>query len=91
MEALFYKDPDAVLDYAMDWSTWLSSGEAISTWLVAADSSLITVSTHSHAAGVVTAWLSGGVVGSAYTISVKVVTSSSRTEERSFKVKIKQR
>lgn len=91
MIKLFYKDPDAVLDYAMDWSTWLASGENISTYVVTADSSLITISTHSISSAVVTAWLSGGHVGQTYTVAVKVVTSGSRTDERSFKVKIKQR
>ena len=91
MEKLFYKDPDAVLDYAMDWSTWLATGENLSTYLVTVDSSLITISTHSISSPIVTAWLSGGNVGQTYTVSIKVVTSGSRTDERSFKVKIKQR
>jgi len=91
MEKLFYKDPDAELDYAVDWSTWLATGENISTYVVTADSSLITISTHSISSAVVTAWLSGGNVGQTYNVSVKVVTSGSRTDERSFKVKIKER
>ena len=91
MEKLFYKDPNAVLDYAVDWSTWLATGESISTYSVSVDSSLITIATYSVSSAVVTAWLSGGYVGQSYTVSVKVVTSGSRTDERSFKVKIKER
>lgn len=93
MEAIFTKDPTAVLDYAMDWSTWLSTTgpETISTYAVTVDSSLITVSTHSASSGLVTAWLSGGYAGSDYTVSIKVVTSASRTDERSFMVKVKER
>lgn len=91
MEKLFYKDPNAVLDYAVDWSTWLATGETISTYTVAVDSSLITISTYSMSSGVVKAWLSGGNVGQTYAVTVKVVTSGSRTDERSFKVKVKER
>lgn len=91
MERLFYKDPDAALDYAVDWSTWLSSGETISTYAIASDSSLITIMSCAVSSAVVTAWLSGGTIGQTYTIGVKIVTSSGRTDERSFKVKVKQR
>lgn len=91
MEVVFTKDPEAVLDYAMDWSSWLSSAEVISTYLVTADSSLITISTHAKSSGVVTAWLSGGVAGCNYKVSIKIDTNMSRTDERSFMVKIKER
>lgn len=91
MEALFYKDPTAVLDYAVDWSTYLGTAEAISTYAVAVDSSLVTITTHSLTSDTITAWVSGGIVGSVYTVSVKIETDASRTDERSFKIKIKQR
>jgi hypothetical protein len=91
MEALYYKDPDAYLDYAMDWSTWVSTGESLSTYVVAVNSSLLTISTHSLSGNTVTAWLSGGVVGQVYTVSVKITTNGARVDERSFRVKIKQR
>jgi hypothetical protein len=91
MEKLFYKDPDAELDYSVDWSTWLASGESVSTYAVAVNSSLITISTYSITSAVVTAWLTGGNVGQTYTVSVKITTSLSRVDERSFKIKIKQR
>lgn len=91
MEAVFQKDPDAVLDYAVDWSTWLASAETISTYAVSANSTLITIATAAQSSGVVTTWLSGGYAGSDYTVSIKVVTSSCRTDERSFLVKVKNR
>jgi hypothetical protein len=91
MEALFFKDPDAYLDYAVDWSTWVSSAENITTYSITVNSSLITVATYSQSGNVVTAWLSGGVVGQTYTVSVKITTDGARVDERSFKLKIKQR
>lgn len=91
MEKLFYKDPDAELDYSVDWSTWLASGETIATYAISADSSLITISSCEVTGAVVIAWLAGGNVGQSYDISVKIETSLSRVDERSFRVKIKQR
>jgi hypothetical protein len=94
MAAAFLKDPSAVLDYKFDWAAltngsgtedWLASGETISTKTVTAttgitiDSSTITDTNTS-----VTVWLSGGTAGNEYTVTCRIVTSSSRTDERSI-------
>ena len=86
----FWKDPDAVLNYAVDWSDWLEIGETISSYVVIVDSGL-TLVTDSEAEGVVTAWLSGGTVGKAYTVTVHIITSVGREDDRSFRVVIAQR
>lgn len=91
MEALFYKDPDAYLDYAMDWSTWLATGENISTYVISVNNTALTIATWSMSSNIVTSWLQGGVSGQTYTVSVKITTNAARIDERSFKVKIKQR
>lgn len=91
MEAVFFKDPTAVLDYAMDWATWLGTAENISTYAITPDSSLITVSTHAQSSGVVTAWLTGGSAGSNHTIAIRIETDASRVDERSFMLKIRNR
>jgi hypothetical protein len=86
----FWKDPDAVLDYAVDWSGWVEVGETINSYTVTVTSGLTLVS-DSEAGGVVTAWLSGGTVGSAYTVTVHIITSAGREDDRSFRVVIVQR
>ena len=92
MEEVYLKDPDAVLDFAIDWATsWLATSEAVSTYSVTVDSTLLTISTHGESSGVVTAWLSGGTVNQDYTVSIKIVTDASRTDERSFRVLIRER
>ena len=88
---IFTKDPTAVLDFAMDWSTWLASGESISSYSVFVDNTAMGISTHNHNSGVVTAWLTGGNVGSNYTVSIRVGTNASRIDKRSFLIKVKNR
>ena len=98
------KDPDAVLDYKWDWAAdtngstdpdatdWLASGETISSAVITVptgitkDSDSLTDTSTS-----VTAWLSGGTAGTHYEVACKIVTSESRTDERTIKVHVKER
>jgi hypothetical protein len=89
---IFFKDPDAVLDYAFDWSDWLDSGagEAISSHTIDADTG-ITVDSDSESSGVVTVWLSGGTAGTTYAVRCEIVTDDSRTDERTMIIKVMER
>jgi len=91
-EAIFIKDPDAVLDYAFDWTEWLadSPAETISSHTVTVSTGL-TKDSDSEADGVVTIWLSGGTAGNKYNVACKIVTDQSRTEERSITIVMQQR
>lgn len=102
-----YKDPDAVLDYAFLLQEWLQSDETIVSKTVTAtagitvDSSQINgspvtatidgVSVEQKTGSVVTVWLSGGTVETAYTVSCRFTTSASRVDERSFSLIVRQR
>lgn len=86
----FVKDPDAVLDYTVDWSSWLASGETISTSVFTVGSG-ITKDSESNTTTAGTVWLSGGTAGVAYTVTHQITTSESRTDERSFVVEVKER
>jgi len=86
----FLKDPNAVLDYAIDWSSWLATEEAISSHTVTVETGL-TKDSDSESDGVVTVWLSGGIAGTTYTVAVKIVTDAGRTDERSFLVYLVER
>ena len=90
-EAHFIKDPDAQLDYVIDWSNWLATGETItnSVWTVPAG---LTGSSQSINGGVRTiTWLSGGTVGTSYLVANIITTSQSRVDERSFVVVVEER
>lgn len=95
------KDPDAVLDYKFDWrastngsgsSDWLSAGEAINTHTIDADTGItVDSSAQTDANTSVTVWLSGGTAGIEYLVRCEIVTSASRTDERTMKIKCEER
>ena len=58
------KDPDAKLDYSVDWTLWLRDGETIQSaeWFVPAG--LVHVASEDEKTDTrATAWLAGGEVG----------------------------
>ena len=101
MPSIFLKDPDAVLDYKFDWaaltngngnSDWLASGETISTKTVTVDSGITRDSdalTDTNTS--VTIWLSSGTDDVDYEVACKIVTSASRTDERTITIKVRER
>jgi hypothetical protein len=101
MPSIFLKDPNAVLDYKFDWkaetngsgdSDWLDSDETISSKTVTVDSG---ITKDSDAPGdtntSVVVWLSGGTAGVDYEVACKIVTSASRTDERTIKIQVRER
>lgn len=85
------KDPDATLDYQLDWSDWLATGESISSAAVTVtDATLVsTVTTNTT----VTAWISGGTVGNRVTIKYHITTNNSpaRIDERTLTIRVANR
>lgn len=90
--SIFTKDPDAVLDYKFDWSNWLESDETISSAVVTVSSGITKNSDSITDSGSsVTVWLSGGTQEESFYVSCKIVTSKSRTDERTMEVRVKNR
>jgi hypothetical protein len=85
------KAPAAVLDYQVDWSAWLATGETIQgTPVVSADAGIVVNppgKATSAANGVVTFWLGGGTSGITYNVTV-TVTTNSRTDSRTIQVPV---
>lgn len=85
----FQKDPVATLDYSVDWSQWLGADTlATSTWTVPTG---LTQVTASNTTTKTTVWLSGGTLGTVYTIKNLITTTGGRTDERSFDVEAVQK
>ena len=94
IEAIFQKDPNAVLDYCFDWTTgtdtedpWLATGETITTHTITVPDA-ITKDSDSESAGIVTVWLSGGTAGETYDILCRIVTSLGRTDDRTITIEV---
>ncbi len=83
------KDPQEVLSYTIDWSTWLAGGETISTsnW-VAGD---LTVDSDTNDNTTATVVVSGGTAAEVNMVTNTITTSASRTGERSIIVRTEQR
>lgn len=81
----FTKDPDAVLDYRVDWSEWLAEGDTIvaSEFLVPAG---LTLDADLNDATSATCWLSGGVRGRTYQVVNRITTAGGRTDDRTLNI-----
>jgi hypothetical protein len=94
MATKYEQDPDAVLDYTVDWSLWLPEGDTIanSSW-VSANPTLLIVDSSSFTDTGTTVWLSlgaGAVAGTRYEVTNHIVTAGGREEDRTLSIKVKQ-
>jgi hypothetical protein len=84
------KDPDAILDYVVDWTSWLTpitDTIASVVWVVPTGVTETAVLFSNTSA---TIWLSGGTLSKVYTIVCRVTTANGRTEDHSFNILIEQ-
>lgn len=86
----YIKDPDAILDYTINWSSWLPAGDAIaeSTWTAGNG---ITIDSDSNTSTSATVWLSGGTVGATYTVTNHIVTDDGREEDQTISIIIREK
>jgi len=83
------KDPQATLDYPCSWAPWLGTDTISSvTWTVPAG---ITQTAATNTTTSATIWLSGGTVGTRYTIVCRITTAAGRIDERSLIVRVPQK
>ena len=90
----FIKDPDAILDFTVDWSDKLATGEEISSssWVVPTgitEGSGAFASTNTTTTA--TIWLSGGTLGETYNVVNRIVTDSApaRTLDQTLEIKVR--
>jgi hypothetical protein len=83
----FVKDPDATLDYKVDWTLWLD-GDYIttSTWDVPAG---LTEEAKVNDTTSATVWLSGGTFGQRYEVINRIITNAGRTDDRTIIIRIR--
>lgn len=91
------KDPDAVLNYSIDWTDWLD-GLSLggSSWTRATGSTGITVDASTYTTTKATLYVSGGTAGETYRIINHITTSTSTgarklTQQRSIQVDVLER
>lgn len=92
---LLLKDPDAVIDYAIDWGAeYLGTDDVLtdSSWSVTPnETGGVEVVGSSFADRLATVQAGGGIAGRLYRLANRVVTQSGRIDERSITVRVEQR
>jgi hypothetical protein len=87
--ARFMKDPDAVLDYKIDWSHWLPEGDTIAASSWDAESGLV-VDSNTFDDTSTTVWLSGGTTGADYAVTNHITTTDGREDDRTITIVMKE-
>ena len=88
----FPKDPDAILDYRINWSLWLanSGGDTIVSAVSLPDPGITVVSTtRTTTSG--TMRVSGGTDGTDYLITMRVTFASGQQDDRSLLFAVRSR
>lgn len=90
------KDPYAVLDYSLDWTNWMPSGDTISALTVTAetisgDAAPLTIDSSTNTDYIATANISGGTVGNTYNVEYKIDTTNGLKDSRNFRIKVVER
>lgn len=92
---LLLKDPDAVLDYSIDWGAdYLAPGDLLtqSDWsVVPEEPDGVTIVGSDFDAATATVKAAGGVAGKIYRLVNQVVTDSGRTDDRSLVLRVEKR
>jgi hypothetical protein len=87
----FTKDPDAVLDYSVDWALWLAGDEISTSEWILEEGALLEQVIASNTATKATVWLRGGQSGITYSVTNRIVTVGGRTDDRTISVKVEDR
>jgi len=82
----FTKQPNDVLDYTVDLTKWMASGDTVSSATAAVSPSGLTISVTNGTTSEPKVWASGGANGTEYQITLTVVTTGGRTKEFEFKI-----
>lgn len=86
----FKKDPNAVIDYTIDWSRWLA-GDTLSgaVWTSTSSDLTINFSTTDQTRSQV--WVSGGIDKARYYLTCHVTTAAGRQDDRSIAIDMVER
>jgi hypothetical protein len=89
--SVFAKDPQSEVDFSLDWTDWITSGEVITSALWSIDPSDVsapTLGASQSSGSVQSVYVSGGVPGSRYRLSCQIQTDAGRTADRSLTLRI---
>jgi hypothetical protein len=84
------KDPNAILDFGLDWGDWVSTGDSLSSavWSVTGPDNALTLSDSSLVGDTATTRAAGGTVGYTYELTCRVNSASGLVDDRSIALQI---
>lgn len=85
----FYKQPVEVKDFDIDYSEWLTAGDNVESVTVVVTPTGLTVESVFVNDPRAKVWLSGGVDGTQYKLSVTMTSADGRVKQDEFKIKVK--
>ena len=90
------KDPYAVLDYSLDWTNWMPTGDTISAITITAetisgDAAPLAIDSSTNTNYIATANISGGTAGNIYNVEYKITTTNGLKDSRNFRIKVVER
>ena len=91
---LLMKDPEAVLDYSIDWGADYLAGDALtdSSWTVSpAEPGGVAIVSDRSDLLVATVEVEGGIAGRLYRLTNHVVTAEGREDSRSIMIRVEKR
>lgn len=91
-ETHFTKDPNATIDFTVRWSSWLASGDTISSssWVLPAGTTLVKTSESNNTTDAII-WLASGTLGEIYEITNRIVTAGGRKGDQTISILIKEK
>ena len=91
--SLYLKDPDATVDYAIDWALYLDGKTIVaSAWSVAPEEAGgAAIEEASFDGGRTAVRASGGVAGHGYSLANHVTLSDGSSDDRSITLRVEQR
>lgn len=84
-------DPNAVLDYVVDWTDWLDDGETIASHDIEVETGDVVLDSDSVVGAKTVAWVSGGTTGTSATVRHRVTTSAGRVDDRTITLSVRER
>ena len=90
------KDPNAELDYTLDWGEYTQAGDAIdtATWsasTISGDPSPLVIGVATVNNDKASVLISGGTAGNIYNVEFRIVTDNSKQDSRNFRIKVVER
>lgn len=90
----YNQDPQADLDYLIDWSVWMARevGDTIATseWAVTPAGPTLHTKNLNPTTSKATAWFKGGTLGVNYIVTNSITTVAGRAEDQTIRIFIQQ-